>query len=185
MTSSTFRVPEVPVVADRVLPGLFDDEEDGREEPVLDLLFPIDEGEPDPPTTVLYATPHTSIAQPVTPQAIAIPIVARQRPAPRAWMVFAAYALLGGAIFLFAAALRRTHGEPSAATTSAAPCPSGMTRMPGNDAAGVAPFCVDVTPAPATDCRGRGKRALTGAEREVAARLDPGYAAGPRCATSL
>ena len=44
MASSTYRVQPQPVAADRVLPGLFEDDEDAREEPLLDLLFPIEEG---------------------------------------------------------------------------------------------------------------------------------------------
>jgi serine/threonine-protein kinase len=178
MTSSTYRLQSDHAEADRVLPGLFDDEEDARDEPVLDMLIPIEEGASDSPT------PDVQTAQIVTPQAIAVPIVAASRPAPRAVFVFAAYALLGAAIVLLAAALRWTHA--AAAPAPPAVCPAEMTRVPGDAPASVAPFCLDVSPAASgADCRAAGKRSVTPAEREVAARFDRGYATGLRCATSL
>jgi hypothetical protein len=178
------------VPADRVLPGLFEDDDDGQE-PVLDLLFPIEEGvvEVEPewstpgPTKVL--SPFTPMA---TPQAIVVPIALAPpspRTAPRALVVFAAYALLGAAIVLFAGALRWTRGDRASAGVTAT-CPAGMSRMPANDSAAVAPFCLDVAAEPAGfDCRAHGRRSPTQAERDVAERIDRGYGAGVRCASSL
>ena len=190
MTSATYRVQPQPVAADRVLPGLFEDDDDGQE-PVLDLLFPIEEGviEVEPewstpgPTKVL--SPFAPLA---TPQAIVVPIALAPpspRTAPRALVVFAAYALLGAAIVLFAGALRWTRGDRASAGVTAT-CPAGMSRMPANDSAAVAPFCLDVAAEPAGfDCRAHGRRSPTQAERDVAERVDRGYAGGLRCASSL
>jgi serine/threonine-protein kinase len=187
MTSATYRVQPQPVAADRVLPGLFEDDDDGQE-PVLDLLFPIEEGvmevEPE------WSTPGpTKVLGPLaTPQAIVVPIALAPPPtrtAPRALVVFAAYALLGAAIVLFAGALRWTRGDRASAGVTAA-CPAGMSRMPANDSAAVAPFCLDVAAEPAGfDCRAHGRRSPTPAERDVAERVDRGYGAGLRCASSL
>jgi hypothetical protein len=114
-----------------------------------------------------------------------LPAAARRR-SPHALAVFPAYALLGGALVLLAAVLRWTRVEPAGAAASAAPaCPAGMTRVPGDASRSVAPFCVDLTPAPpAAECGSLGKRALTHEERDVAARLDPAYATGVRCASA-
>jgi hypothetical protein len=105
------------VAADRVLPGLFED--DDGEESLLDLMFPIEEGEPEvepppPPPPPL-----------VTPQAIALPLAPVGRTAPRALVVFAAYALLGAAIVLFAGALRWTRARADAQPT-VSPATSSM-----------------------------------------------------------
>jgi serine/threonine-protein kinase len=188
MTSATYRVEPQPAAADRVLPGLFD-EDDGQDEPVLDLLFPIEEGvmKVEPPwlATLGPTRVMSALAPMATPQAIVVPVAPPGRTAPRALVVFAAYALLGAAIVLFAGALRWTRAERLSAAT-AATCPMGMTRMPANDAAAVAPFCLDVAAEPAgVDCRAHGRRSPTQAERDVAERVDRAYAAGLRCASSL
>jgi hypothetical protein len=184
MTSATYRVEPQPAAADRVLPGLFDDDDDGQEP--LDLLFPIEDVavdvDADEPSTPELARPLAPVA---TPQAITLPIVSAPRPAPRALVVFAAYALLGAAIVLFAGALRWTRGERASAAATAT-CPAGMVRVPADGAAAVAPFCFDLASGPdGLDCRARGKRAPTPGEREVAERIDRGFATGARCASSL
>jgi hypothetical protein len=128
-----------------------------------------------------------------TPQAITVPHVAVPRPkGPRAIVVFAAYALLGAAIVLFAAALRWTRAPVTGAGAEpplpapAPTCPAGMARFPGDEANRLAPFCLDVAPqAGAVDCRALGKRVATPQEREAAARANRAYPAGLRCATSL
>jgi serine/threonine-protein kinase len=151
MASSTYRVEPQPAAADRVLPGLFEEEDgadDEGEEPLLDLLFPLEEVEPvtprasgpSPSGTALMPT----LATVATPQAIVVPIAslamppAPRRSAPKALVVFAAYALLGAAIVLLAGTLRWTHTErANAAAAAAAPaptCPPGMTRVPAGPA---------------------------------------------------
>jgi hypothetical protein len=186
MTSSTYRVQPQPIAADRVLPGLFEEDDDGQQEP-FDLLFPIGDDIVDveaEPSATAKLLPRLMVPL-ATPQAICVPIVPPQRPAPRALVVFAAYALLGAAIVLFAGALRWTRVE-RAAVVAVVPCAAGMTRMPADDTGAVTPFCIDVAPQPAgLDCRSRGKRAPTQAEREVAGRIDRGYGAGLRCVSSL
>jgi hypothetical protein len=153
MASATYRVEPQPAAADRVLPGLFEDEEDGREEPLLDLLFPIEEVDVElesiPRTTLPPTRPASSLAMMATPQAIVVPIAPARRPAPRAVVVFAAYALLGAAIVLLAGALRWTRGERASAATTVAACPPGMTRMPATDGGIASPAC-QVSASPAT-----------------------------------
>jgi serine/threonine-protein kinase len=171
MTSSTYRVDPRPAPSDRVLPGLFDDDE------------------PEPATTPrlepVPAAPNVTVAMApmATPPAIAIPQVTRPRSAAaRPLVVFAAYALLGAAIVLFVAALRRTHAEAPASTAPS--CPAGMVRVPGDEA--IAPFCIDAAPQTGgVDCRTLGKRVPTAQEREAAARAEHAYPAGLRCAKSL
>ncbi|HEX3346450.1 MAG TPA: hypothetical protein VHS09_17820, partial [Polyangiaceae bacterium] len=136
MASATYRVPPQPRAADRVLPGLFEDEEDDAPDgPLLDLPFPIDAGEllvePLTPATLGPPPRAPGAFGPVaTPQAIEVPIAAIPRPAPRALVVFAAYALLGAAIVLLAGALRWTRGEHASAVAAPAmvACPPGMAR---------------------------------------------------------
>jgi len=128
MNSATYRVEPQPVAADRVLPGLFEDEDDGQE-PVLDLLFPIEEGAMEaewsaPPGPTRGASALATLA---TPQAIVVPVVAVRRPGPGAIVVFAAYALLGAAIVLFAGALRWTRSERASAAAMATSVPSEAT----------------------------------------------------------
>ena len=148
MASSTYRVEPQPAAADRVLPGLFEEEDgadgDSEEEPLLNLLFPLDEAEPVTPKTAGPSPSATALmptlAAMATPQAIVVPIgppmmpTARRRSAPKALVVFAAYALLGAAIVLLAGTLRWTHTEranaAAAATVPAPTCPAGMTRTP-------------------------------------------------------
>jgi serine/threonine protein kinase len=191
MASSTYRLEPRPPVSDRVLPGLFDeDEDDGGVEDDHDLI-PIDEEEPELPTRVVASgapLAATALAPTGTPPAMALPLVvptAERRRAPNALVVFAAYALLGGAIVLLAAVLRLTRAEPGAAAGGTA-CPAGMARVPGDASRSITSFCVDVAAAPAAvDCKALGKRTLTREEREAAARLEPAYGSGTRCATSL
>jgi len=131
MTSATYRVQPQPVAADRVLPGLFEDEDDGleEEEPMLDLLFPIEEADFEielvRPSTAGQLRVASPLPPPVTPQAIAVPIAPPTRKAPRALIVFAAYALLGAAIVLFAGALRWTRARSDAQVTPS-PATSSM-----------------------------------------------------------
>jgi hypothetical protein len=154
MTSATYRVEPQPVAADRVLPGLFEDDDDGSQEPVLDLLFPIEEGVvevewspvPEPTAALRALTPL------VTPQAIVVPIAAVPRPAPRALVVFAAYALLGAAIVLFAGALRWTRSERVIAATAptSVTSPSEPIRVVGPDAGAPRRAEPQATASPAT-----------------------------------
>ncbi|HEY3815816.1 MAG TPA: serine/threonine-protein kinase [Polyangiaceae bacterium] len=154
MTSSTYRVQAAPAAADRVLPGLFEDEEDVQQEPLLDHLFPLEEIDvelesPTPPTVgpPRYASAMMPMA---TPQAIEVPIAVARRAPPRALVVFAAYALLGAAIVLLAGALRWTRGERSTAAAAAVvPCPPGMSRVPATDGGAPSPYC-QVNASPAT-----------------------------------
>jgi serine/threonine-protein kinase len=142
MTSATFRAAASPAESDRVLPGLFDDEDDDAREDDggLDLPFPIDEEDAETPapraTRFPVVTPvaRSPLAAIATPPAIALPIVAQQRTRPRAVVVLAAYALLGTAIILLAAAIRWTHGTATAASPSPRPVPA-VTQTPTADAA--------------------------------------------------
>ncbi|HEY1697764.1 MAG TPA: serine/threonine-protein kinase [Polyangiaceae bacterium] len=147
--SSTFRTEPARPPPTRVLPGLFEDDE-AQDEPLLDLPFPFEE--PD-----AGAAPFTPGIALETPQAIAVPLVTRRRAAPRAIVVFAAYALLGGAIVLLAAALRWTHADSAAAGVVMAPppCRPGTSRIGGGDAAAPLPYasatssrCVSSAPGP-------------------------------------
>jgi serine/threonine-protein kinase len=151
MASSTYRVEPQPAAADRVLPGLFEEEDgaddDAEEEPVLDRLFPLDEAEPVTPKaagpgpvgTAEGSARMPALAAVATPQAIVVPLAPlalpphARRSAPKALVVFAAYALLGAAIVLLAGTLRWTHTERANAAAAVAPaptCPPGMTRAP-------------------------------------------------------
>ncbi len=93
-SSSTFRVAR-PRPAERELPNLFDDEEEGQEV-VFDLLRP-------PPGDLSVGSASGS-------RRIAPISVAPRAQAPRLLAVFAAYALLGAAIVLAAVVLRWAFG---------------------------------------------------------------------------
>lgn len=156
MTSATYRVEPQPRAADRVLPGLFEDDDDGEEEALLDRMFPVEEGEAeDDDLVVELVTPAlrpiraASVLAPMaTPQAIEVPIVAVPRAAPGALVVFAAYALLGAAIMLLAGALRWTRSDrASAVATPVATCPSGMSRVPATDGGAPGPCQANASPA--------------------------------------
>jgi hypothetical protein len=156
MTSATYRVEPPPMAADRLLPGLFEDDDDGQEEALLDRMFPIEEGgvEDEDDLVVELVTPAlgraraaSALAPMATPQAIEVPIVAVPRVAPGALVVFAAYALLGAAIVLLAGALRWTRSDrASAVAAPVATCPSGMSRVPATDG-GTPPCQVNASPA--------------------------------------
>jgi serine/threonine-protein kinase len=195
MTCPTHRAEPRPPVSDRALPVLFDEDED--DDRAGDDAFPIEEGEPEPPTLVVRRAPASATSAALiapalpplaTPPAMALPLVpavARRR-APRALVVFAAYALLAGAFVVLAAVLRFARAERAGAAGVVSACPAGMARVPGDASRSVAPFCVDVTAArSAVDCKALGKRTPTRAEREAAARIEPTYGMGARCATSL
>jgi eukaryotic-like serine/threonine-protein kinase len=180
-------------VSERVLPGLFD-EDDAPAEPVpddraFDLPFPMDAD--DPPMAAPAATSPTisTMSAVATPQAMALPLVIRRRRPRRALAVFGAYAALAVAIVGMSATLRwtwtRGAAGRAASTVSALACPAGMALMAADPGAGVASFCVDRAADPASsDCAARGKRALTQAERTTAARADGAFATGSRCATT-
>ncbi len=156
MTSATYRVEPPPAAADRVLPGLFEDDDDGPEGALLDRMFPVEEGEAEEDDLVVaLVTPPRgpardtrALAPMATPQAIEVPIVAVPRAAPGAFVVFAAYALLGAAIVLLAGALRWTRSDrANAVATPVATCPSGMSRVPATDGGALAPCQVNASPA--------------------------------------
>jgi hypothetical protein len=170
--------------AERVLPGLFD-EDDPEQERAFDLLFPIETVEPPQATPAVPTTTSPSISTMsavATPQAIALPIATPPGRPVRALAVFLAYAALGAIVVGISATLH--WGWSGAAAGRSAACPAGMTLVAGDTATGVAPFCIDRASDPAgPDCAVRRGRPLTQAERAVAAGVDPAYATGNRCAT--
>jgi serine/threonine-protein kinase len=151
MTSATYRAAAAPPESDRVLPGLFDEEDDdlrggghARDEVELDLPFPIEDLAPSAPPPPLPAA-RAQLQPMATPPAIALPILPTPRAKPSALVVFAAYALLGAAVVLLAAALRWTHGTTSAARP--APPPAAL-QAPATSATATRTTTVDGGPAP-------------------------------------
>ena len=168
-----------------MLPGLFEDDEDGRERPLLDLVFPVEDALAvelrDARSTP--KRPHLMLRL-ATPQAITLPIVGVPRPPPRALVVFASYALLGAAIVIFAGALRWTRGERASAGTTPGALPfrhdadarrrdRALLPRRGTRAAGLRLR------------RARQAPAHRRASGRSPPRIDRGYAAGLRCASPL
>jgi serine/threonine protein kinase len=166
--------------SERVLPGLFDEEEpqEQGEEQAFDLVFPIEVPE------LQRTSPTISTMSAVaTPQAIELPIVSPRRTWGRATTAVLAYVAMGAILVGASAALRWTTGR--AVAGGAVPgCPAGMSLVPG-DAVAEASFCVDrAVVVDGRDCGRRGQRAMTPAERGAAGRIDPALATGDRCVTS-